>query len=158
MHGALCGWAELVGVIEIVVSPMVWACLLGKIWKENSMIETAVLPRKQSFYLTVHFFSFYNTIFVYIFHRFCTLFSDNDPFLVIFETFCKNPRICLTGLETGCKPVLLFLLSDHLLITVFCHLFFFYFFCFVLALIRDCSLCWDHWDVVQTPHTHQALH
>ena len=27
----------------------------------------------------------------------------------------------------------------------------------VLALLRDCSLCWDHWKVVQMPHTNQAL-
>ena len=27
----------------------------------------------------------------------------------------------------------------------------------VLALLRNCSLCWDHWEVVQTPHTNQAL-
>ena len=32
---------------------------------------------------------------------------------------------------------------------------FFYF--LVLTLLRDCSLCWDHWEVVQTPHTNQAL-
>ena len=28
---------------------------------------------------------------------------------------------------------------------------------FVLALLWDCSLCWDHWEVEQTPHTNQAL-
>ena len=28
---------------------------------------------------------------------------DNDPFL---KPFGKNPRICSTGLERGCKPVL----------------------------------------------------
>ena len=27
----------------------------------------------------------------------------------------------------------------------------------VPALLRDYSLCWDHWEVVQTPHTNQAL-
>ena len=26
-----------------------------------------------------------------------------------------------------------------------------------LALLRDCSLCWDHLEVVQTPHTCHAL-
>ena len=31
-----------------------------------------------------------------------------------------------------------------------------YFF-LVLALLRDYSLCWDRWEVVQTPHTSQAL-
>ena len=36
------------------------------------------------------------------------------------------------------------------------YLFFIY---LVFALLRDCSLCWDHgnWEVVQTPHTNQAL-
>ena len=27
----------------------------------------------------------------------------------------------------------------------------------VLALLGDCSLCWDHWEVVPTPYTNQAL-
>ena len=36
----------------------------------------------------------------------------------------------------------------------FSCLFFYY---LVPALLRDCSLCWDHLEVVQTPHTCQAL-
>ena len=31
------------------------------------------------------------------------------------------------------------------------------FFFLVLALLRDYSLCWDHWEVVQTLHNNQAL-
>ena len=30
-------------------------------------------------------------------------------------------------------------------------------FFFVPALLRDCSLCWDHLEVVHMPHTYQAL-
>ena len=47
------------------------------------------------------------------FHPFCTIFytvlklPGDDPFLEIFSTFEKNSRICSTGLETDCKPVLL---------------------------------------------------
>ena len=35
--------------------------------------------------------------------------------------------------------------------------FYFLFFYLVPAFLRDYSLCWDHWEVVQTPHTNQAL-
>ena len=34
---------------------------------------------------------------------------------------------------------------------------FYFLFYLGLALLRDCSLCWDHWEVVQTQHTNQAL-
>ena len=33
------------------------------------------------------------------------------PFLHVFKIFIKNPPICSTGLETGCKPVLLLMYS-----------------------------------------------
>ena len=36
----------------------------------------------------------------------CTVFA---PF---FGTFLKNPKLCSTGLETGCKPVLLPLVME----------------------------------------------
>ena len=42
---------------------------------------------------------------LYFLHCFCTVFKlfENCPF---FKPFGKKTRICTTGLETGCKPVL----------------------------------------------------
>ena len=42
----------------------------------------------------------------YFLHRFCNVFKffENYPF---FKPFGKKTRVCSTGLETGCKPVLL---------------------------------------------------
>ena len=44
----------------------------------------------------------------------CTVFPDNDPVLVIFKPFGKNPRIHSSGLETGWEPVLLNLVAQNM--------------------------------------------
>ena len=50
---------------------------------------------------------FLNIFWTHVWTIFCTVFPNNDPILVNFKTFWKKPIICSTGLETGCKPVLL---------------------------------------------------
>ena len=47
----------------------------------------------------------------YLLHHFCTVFKlfESVPFL---KPFGKKPRTCSTGLETGCKPVLLKMAPD----------------------------------------------
>ena len=47
--------------------------------------------------------------------------------------------------------------SNHIICSANYLVFCCFFFNLVLALLQDWSLCWDHWEVVQMPHTNQAL-